>query len=34
MAITRLRALGVTDGTLTNTQINASAAIAKTKLAA
>jgi len=34
MAITKLRALGVTDGTLTNTQINASAAIAKTKLAA
>ncbi len=34
MAITKLKALGVTDGTLTNTQINASAAIAKTKLAA
>ena len=33
MAITKLRALGVTDGTLTNTQINASAAIAKSKLA-
>jgi len=33
MAITKLKALGVTDGTLTNTQINASAAIAKTKLA-
>lgn len=32
MAITKLKALGVTDGTLTNTQINASAAIAKTKL--
>ena len=34
MAITKLKALGVTDGTLTNTQINASAAIAKSKLAA
>jgi len=33
MAITKLKALGVTDGTLTNTQINARAAIAKTKLA-
>ena len=33
MAITKLKALGVTDGTLTNTQINASAAIAKSKLA-
>lgn len=34
MSITKIKALGVTDGTLTNTQINASAAIAKTKLAA
>ena len=34
MAITKLKALGVTDGTLTNTQINASAAIAKSKLGA
>ncbi len=32
MAITKLKALGVTDGTLTNTQINASAAIAASKL--
>jgi len=32
MAITKLKALGVTDGTLTNTQINASAAIASSKL--
>ena len=34
MAITKLKALGVTDGTLTNTQINASAAIAQSKMAA
>ena len=32
MAITKLKALGVTDGTLTNTQINASAAIAASKI--
>ena len=32
MAITKLKALGVTDSTLTNTQINASAAIASSKL--
>lgn len=34
MSITKLKALGVTDGTLTNTQINASAAIAQSKMAA
>lgn len=34
MAITKIKALGVTDGTLTNTQMNASAAIARSKLAA
>ena len=34
MSITKIKALGVTDGTLTNTQINASAAIAQSKMAA